>query len=123
MNVRRAQDLIRDLYNKDFLVDPQINLTVIEYSKQTVNVQGAVKTPGVILIPPEQPLKLLDAITRAGGFDRLADRKRVKLTRVGADGKTSTFIINVDDIIQSTAGGDQWVLQRGDSVWVGERVL
>jgi polysaccharide export outer membrane protein len=123
MTVHQAQDLIRDLYNKDYLVDPQINITVMEYAKETVNVLGSVNTPGSIQIPPEQPLNLLDAVTRAGGFNRLADRKHVKLTRVGDDGKTSTFIINVDDIIQSTAGGDQWVLQKGDVIFVGERIL
>jgi len=123
MTIRKAQDLIRDLYNKDYLVDPQINITVMEYAKETVNVLGSVNTPGSILIPPEQPLNLLDAITRAGGFNRLADRKHVKLTRIGDDGKTATSIINVDDIIQSTAGGDQWVLRKGDVIFVGERIL
>lgn len=120
--VRAAQDAIRRLYDRDYLVNPQINVTVMEYAKQTVNVLGSVNTPGAISIPPEQPLKLLDAITRAGGFTRLADRKRIKLTRLNADGKTSTSVINADDIIQSNTA-DSWILSKGDVIYVPERIL
>ena len=86
-NVRQAQVLIRDLYDRDFLVNPQINITVLEYAKETVTVLGAVNTAGAILIPQDQTLNLLDAIGRAGGFSRLADRKHIKLTRVSDDGQ------------------------------------
>jgi polysaccharide biosynthesis/export protein len=121
--VRQAQDMIRDLYNRDYLVNPQINVIVLEYARETVNVMGSVNTPGAISLPPlEEPLKLLDAITRAGGFSRLADRKHVKLTRTGADGKTTTAVINADDIIQSTST-DPWLLQKGDVIYVPERIL
>src|ERR1700691_4834968 len=57
--VRAAQETIRRLYEKDYLDNPQINITVTEYAKQEVNVLGSVNTPGAISIPPEQPLKLL----------------------------------------------------------------
>lgn len=119
--VREAQELVRKLYVQ-YLVNPQINITVKEYAKETVNVLGAVNTPGAITIPPEQPLKLLDAITRAGGFSRLADRKKVKLTRLNGDGKTSTYVINADDIIQSNSS-EPWILSKGDVIYVPERIL
>jgi polysaccharide export outer membrane protein len=120
--VREAQDIIRDRYDRDFLVNPQINFTVLEYSKVTVNVLGAVNTPGAELIPPDQGLKLLDAIAHAGGFTRLADRRHIKLSRTDTGGKTSTFVINADDIIQSTSV-DQWPLQKADVIYVPERLL
>ena len=120
--VRTAQETIRRLYDRDYLVNPQVNITVKEYAKQEVNVLGSVNTPGAVSIPPEQPLKLLDAITRAGGFTRLADRKRIKLTRLTSDGKTSTSVINADDIIQSNTA-DSWVLSKGDVIYVPERIL
>ena len=119
--VREAQELVRKLY-LDYLISPQINITVKEYAKETVNVLGAVNAPGAIGIPPEQPLKLLDAITRAGGFNRLADRKKVKLTRLNGDGKTATYVINVDAIIQSNSN-EPWILSRGDVIFVPERIL
>ncbi len=121
--VREAQDLIRELYDRDYLVNPQINIGVIEYAKVTVNVLGAVERAGAILIPPDQPLTLLDAITQAGGFTRLADRKHVRLTRMSKDGQGSTtIVINADEIIQSTTA-DKWPLQKNDMIYVPERIL
>lgn len=120
--IRQVQELIRERYASDYLVNPQINVTVLEYAKLAVNVLGAVNSPGAVPLPPEQPLNLLDAITRAGGFSRLADRKHVKLTRVTGDGKSTTYEINADEIIQSTAQ-DSWVLKRDDVIYVPERIL
>jgi polysaccharide export outer membrane protein len=121
--VQQAQDTIRDLYNKDYLVNPQINLTVMEYAKRDVKVLGQVTKAGAVDIPSDRPLKLLDAIALAGGFTRLADRKRVTLTRTGADGVTTTTEINADSIIQSKNSADQWTLQQGDVINVPERLL
>lgn len=122
LNVRQAQQLIATLYNKSYLVNPQINITVLEYTKRMINVLGSVNTPGAVEIPPEQTLNLLDAIARAGGFSRLADRKRVKLTRTDADGKTVNYIINADDIISGTSS-DRWTMRKDDVIFVPERIL
>jgi polysaccharide export outer membrane protein len=121
--VQEAQDIVRDLYNKDYLVNPQINLTVLEYAKRDVKVLGQVTKAGAVDIPSDRPLKLLDAIALAGGFTRLADRKHVTLTRIAADGSTTTVEINADSIIQSRNSADQWVLQQGDVLNVPERLL
>jgi len=85
-------------------------------------VLGSVDKPGAVVIQPDRPLNLIDSITQAGGFTRLADRKHVKLTRENEDGKTTTTVINADEIIQSTSA-DQWVLQKGDVIFVPERIL
>lgn len=120
-SVRQAQEMIRDLYDRDYLVNPQVNVTVIEYGKRSVNVIGSVNTPGVILFPQEQGMTLLDAISRAGGFNRLADKKRVTLTRT-VDGKTTKVVISVDEIIQGNSK-DSWPLIEDDVINVPERIL
>jgi polysaccharide export outer membrane protein len=121
-SIRQAQDYIRDLYNQGYLVNPQVNIIVLEYAKRTVNVLGSVNTPGSVPFPPEQGMNLLDAISKAGGFSRLADRKRIKLTRVTPDGKTENYIINADDIIQGSAS-QAWSLIKDDVIFVPERIL
>lgn len=117
-----AQDMIRSLYDRDFLVNPQVTITILDYSKRSVNVLGSVNTPGVVLFPQEIGLTLLDAIARAGGFSRLADKKRVKLTRVNADGETKNFTINADEIMRGETS-ESWVLLKDDVISVPERVL
>jgi polysaccharide export outer membrane protein len=121
--LRQAEQLIRDLYDRDFLVNPQITLVVVEYAKRTVNVLGNVNNPGAVPFPQEQKLNLIDAITRAGGFNRLADRKRVKLTRTSPGGKSETYEVNADQLMSRGASAEKWILQVGDTVYVPERVL
>jgi polysaccharide biosynthesis/export protein len=67
-------------------------------------------------------LTLLDAISRAGGFSRLAQRSQVKLTRTNADGKSETYIINADDLLKSNSS-NSWQLIENDIIFVPERIL
>ena len=119
---REAEVIIRDLYNKDYLVNPQVTVSVLEYAKTSVDVLGSVNTPGSITFLPEQPMNLLDAIARAGGFNRLADRKHVTLTRSGEGGKLEKTTINTDDLIQANAK-ESWPLVKGDVIFVPEKLL
>jgi polysaccharide export outer membrane protein len=117
-----AQEMIRSLYDRDYLVNPQVTVFILDYSKRSVNVLGSVNSPGVVVFPQETGLTLLDAIARAGGFSRLADKKRVKLTRASTEGKTENYTINADEIMQG-ATNESWVLQKDDVISVPERVL
>ena len=120
--VRQAEEIIRSLYDKDYLVNPQINLTVLEYTQRTVKVLGAVNQPGAIVFPPEQKMGLLEAIARAGGFSRIAERRKVRLSRTLEDGKSENYIINTDEMIQG-ASAEQWLLTKGDVIFVPERII
>ncbi len=121
-SLRQAEDLIRELYARDYLVNPQINVVVIEYAKRSVNVIGQVNQPGAVLFPQEQGLTLLDAVSRAGGFSRLANRTQVKLTRTNTDGKSDTYVIDADDLIKGRSS-NTWPLLVNDIVFVPERIL
>jgi polysaccharide biosynthesis/export protein len=120
--LRQAEELIRQLYDRDYLVNPQVNVVVVEYSKRSVNVIGQVNQPGAVLFPQEQGLTLLDALARAGGFSRLANRTTVKLTRTNTDGKIETYVVNVDDLIKGDSS-NAWQLLANDIVFVPERIL
>jgi polysaccharide export outer membrane protein len=120
--VRQTEEIIRALYDKDYLVNPQVNLTVLEYTQRTVQVVGQVNNPGSVVFPPEQKMGLVEAIARAGGQTRLAELRKVQLTRTGAEGKTETFIINVVDLMKGVSG-EQWILRKGDVVLVPEKLF
>jgi polysaccharide export outer membrane protein len=122
LTVDQAAAMIRQRYDRDYLVNPQITVTVLDYHQRKVNVLGSVTTPGIIAFLPEEKMGLIEAITRAGGFTRLADRSRVKLTRTLADGTTQKFIIDADDLIQGKSS-DPWYLQKEDIIFVPERIL
>jgi polysaccharide export outer membrane protein len=99
-----------------------VTVSVLEYAKTSVDVLGSVNTPGSVEFLPEQPMNLLDAIARAGGFNRLADRKHVTLTRSGANGKQEKITINTDELIQGNTQ-QSWPLIKGDVVFVPEKLL
>ncbi len=120
--VHDAEQLITELYGRDYLVNPQINITVTEYAQRTINVLGAVGSPGSVVIPPERDLTLVDAIAHAGGFSRLANQTNVSLTRTLPSGEIQHFTINVDQLIGGNAPR-QWVVQDGDVIYVPESVL
>jgi polysaccharide export outer membrane protein len=122
LTVRDAEQRIRDLYDRDFLVNPQINIIVLQYARRTVNVLGAVSGAGEIEFPREEGLTLLDAIARAGGFTRLADRRRIRLTRRMESGDLENFVINADELIDGNSPR-VWTLQNNDLIFVPERVF
>jgi len=120
--VRDTELLITKLYEQDYLVNPQINITVAEYAPRTVNVLGAVNTPGSVVMPPEKEIGLLDAIARSGGFSRLANRNKVSLTRTLPDGQTVNYIVNADQMVAGDTG-NRSMIQDGDIIFVPERIL
>lgn len=120
--LRDTEEIVRSLYDRDFLVNPQVTISVLEYAERTVQVVGAVNKSGPVVFPPEQKMGIVEAIARAGGHSRIADLKRVRLSRTTADGRTENFTINVDDLMKG-ASGELWLLRRGDVVFVPERLL
>ena len=121
-SVRQAEEFIRARYDADFLKNPQITITVLEYTQRTVQVLGAVNSPGAIAFTPEQQMTLVEAIAKAGGQARIADLRKVRLTRIGADGKAENFTINVDEVMKGSSN-EKWPLQKGDVIFVPERIL
>ena len=91
--VEQAGALIREKLDKDYLVNPQITLIVVEYSKRRFTVLGQVQKPGSFEIPSEESVTLLEAIAMAGGYTRLADKAHVKVTRMAGD-KTATVTVD-----------------------------
>lgn len=122
MTIRQAEERVTYLYDRDYLVNPQINITVLEYARRTVNVLGSVAEPGEIEFPREEGLTLLEAISRAGGFTRLGDRRKVRLTRRESSGDVINFVVNTDDLIEGDSA-EKWPLQTGDLIFVPERIL
>jgi len=120
--VRETELLLTELYQRDYLVNPQINITVVDYSQRTINVLGAVNSPGSVVIPPEKNISLLDAIARSGGFSRLANRNKVSLTRTKADGQTANFTIDADQMVSGDTN-NRTPIQDGDVIFVPERML
>jgi polysaccharide export outer membrane protein len=64
-------------------------------------------------------MNLIEAITRAGGFSRVANQKDVRITRADEKGISKTFSVNAVRLIDSRAS-NLWSLEVGDVVFVPE---
>jgi len=120
--LRQVEEIVRELYDRDYLVNPQVNIIILQYQPRMVNVMGAVNAPGALEFPPEQSITVIEAISRAGGFNRLADRRRVRLTRTFPGGRVENYVINADELM-SGASSEPWVVLKDDVIFVPERVL
>mgnify|MGYP001801085807 CR=1 FL=1 len=118
--VSDAQSYLYQLYDADYFVNPQVSLLVLEYAARNVNVLGQVQRPGVVLIPPDRPLFLSDAIAQAGGPTRLANLGRIQLKRVLETGEIISRELNFDEIITNPNISD-FPLRDGDTLYVSER--
>jgi protein involved in polysaccharide export with SLBB domain len=116
-----AAKLVRDLLAKDYLVNPQVNLTVIEYSKRRFIVLGQVQRPGAFDMPDRDSMRLLQAIGMAGGYTRIADPGKITLKRT-VNGKENVFKLNA----KRMASGDdtaEFEILPGDVITVGESLF
>lgn len=122
MTVSEAQELITQLYDRDFIVNPQVSLLVLEFSMETVRILGAVNRPGVVAIPPDRGLTLTDAIAGVNGISRLGNSRSVQIRRVNEDGSTRVLDVNFDQILSDPNARDV-PLRDGDTIFVRERIF
>jgi polysaccharide export outer membrane protein len=111
--VSAAATRIRELYAKDYLVDPKLTLTVDEYATEFISVIGSVKIPGQIPMPVSGHLDLASAMATAGGVTEAADANSIQLVR--ASGTTSSFSMSS---IEGASGRIQ--LSAGDRIIVNQ---
>ncbi len=118
--VDEAAANIREALGKDFLVNPQVTLTVVEYAKRRFTVLGQVQKPGSYELPGEESVTLLQAIAMAGGFTRLAVQSKLTVTRTLGGKKSLT--VDVRSAAKDPATKPFEILPD-DTIIVAERVF
>ena len=119
--VEQASALIRDRLASKFLVNPQITLSVVEYSKRRFTVLGQVQKPGAYEIPNEESVNVLQAVAMAGGYTRLASRSDITITR-SLGGRKTSFV--VDGKSAATDANTRAVeILPDDTITVSERLF
>lgn len=118
LTAREAQTKIKDLLAKDYLVNPSVNINILEYSEQTYSVMGQVRVPMAYPLPPEKDIDIAEAIARAGGLTPNAKKSSIELYRAGKKTKFS-----YDDLLmqKNKDPKKRIVVQQGDVIKVPER--
>jgi polysaccharide export outer membrane protein len=119
--VGEATSEIRARLDKDYIINPQVTLSVMEYAQQWVTVLGEVQKPGQVQIPPEGGLDLLGAIALAGGYTRVADPSNIIVRRV-INGHDVVARVNAKRLARDT-NVQEFLVQPGDRISVGESLF
>ena len=122
LTVQEAQKLIKQLYEKDFLVNADVSIFISEYSPKCVYVVGQVNRPGTVVFPPEEAMTLSKAIAYSNGLTRLANQRSVIVKRLLPSGELKVFDIDFRAILNNEKVRDFPVLE-GDTIEVPEAMF
>lgn len=101
-----------------YVKEPHVSIYVKEYNSQKVFVFGQVQKPGTFRY--EQGMNIVEAITLAGGFAKLADQKGTYVTRT-VDGTEQRIKVSVPAIGEGRE--PNLTLEPGDIIYVPEAMF
>src|ERR1700757_1385208 len=123
LTLTQAASRLTDLYGRDYLVNPKVNIMLVGYAKRRFTMLGQVNRPGSYEMPDGSPegIDLLEAVAMAGGYTRIAAPERISIRRHGNSGRDE--IIRVD--AKRLARGDRgnFTILPGDAITVGESIF
>jgi protein involved in polysaccharide export with SLBB domain len=122
LTLTQAASKLTELYSRDYLVNPKINVTLLSYAKRRFSILGQVGRPGSIEMPEGSPegIDLLEAIALAGGYTRIAAPERITVRRQTASGD-QIFKVNAKRFTKGKGGG--FLVRPGDTITVGESIF
>lgn len=112
-----ASELRRRL-SDGYLMDPHVSVFIKEHMSQKVHVLGEVQKSGSFSYT--SGMSIIEAITTAGGFTKLAATNRVKVTRSQGT-QEKTFEVQAGDI--GSGNAPNFMLEPGDIVYVPEAIF
>jgi polysaccharide export outer membrane protein len=121
LTVGQATTRIQELYNKDYLVNPRVNLIVDQFADRHFAVLGQVQKPGSFDFPQNEPVNLLEAIAIAGGYTRLGAPSKVSVRRI-ENGSPKIYNFDADKMAKDKEKKPFEILPD-DIINVGERTF
>lgn len=118
LTLGQAAARLTELYGRDYLVNPKVNVMLVGYAKRRFTMLGQINRPGSYEMPDGSPegIDLLEAIAMAGGYTRIAAPEKVSVRR-------GTQVMRVDAKRQARAGQGAFQVQPGDTITVGESIF
>ena len=115
----QAASRLTELYSRDYLVNPKINVTLVSYGSRRFTMLGQIGHPGIFEMAPEG-IDLLEAVAMAGGYTRIAAPERITVRRHSASGD-QILKVNAKRFTKGKGGGFR--VEPGDAITVGESIF
>jgi protein involved in polysaccharide export with SLBB domain len=115
MTSSQAADALTSCLGNGYLRRPQVSVLIREYNSKKIFIFGEVQKPGTF--PYEENMSVVQAVTLAGGFTKVASKNSTQVTRTIA-GLEKKIRVPVEDI--GNGREKNFLLQPGDIVFVPE---
>ncbi len=125
LTLTQASARVTELYARDYLVNPKVNVLLAGYAKRRFTVLGQVNRPGTFEMPETSPggIDLMEAIGMAGGYTRIAAPERVSVRRRIGSGAEEVVRVNAKRVERGEAGAKGFRVQPDDTITVGESIF
>jgi protein involved in polysaccharide export with SLBB domain len=122
LTLTQAASKLTELYGRDYLVNPRVNVMLLSFAKRRFSILGQVSRPGSYEMPEGSPggIDLLEAVALAGGYTRIAAPERITVRRHNASGD-QVFKVNAKRFTKGSGGGFR--VEPGDTITVGESIF
>ncbi len=123
MTLTQAAAKLTDLYGRDYLVNPRVNVMLVGYAHRRFTMLGQVNRPGSYELPEgaQEGIDILEAVAVAGGYTRIAAPERISVRRRRPTGGDE--VIRVDAKRLARTSGQNFTVRAGDTVTVGESLF
>jgi protein involved in polysaccharide export with SLBB domain len=112
---------------QEYLIKPQITVSVIQHAQQVFYIFGEVNNPGAKALPAgKRTIDILEAITLAGDLGQYAKRSEIILRRpIPGKNDEEQIVINLDEMIRGKNRGRSELIQilPQDIIFVPERIF
>jgi protein involved in polysaccharide export with SLBB domain len=124
LTLSQATNRVTELYARDYLVNPKLNVVLVGYAKRRFTVLGQVSRPGSYEMPDSSPggIDLLEAVAMAGGYTRIAAPERVSVRR-RVNGREEVLRVNAKRLERGDARVGNFQVMPGDTITVAESIF
>jgi len=117
-SLQQAARTIESRLRPDYLLHPQVTLTIAEFVKKRITILGEVNKPGAYEIPANESIDLMQAIGLAGGYSRLASPARTTVKRA-VGGREEVIKVNAK-VMTNEGNTQRFRVLPGDTITVGK---
>lgn len=122
LTLSKAQTLIAQKLQADYLQNPQVVLYIQEYRSQEITVMGAVQKPDVYTV--KKTRSIFEMLSLAGGLSKTAgDLVRVKTKQLNENSgeyETIDLVVSLGRLLAGRVEASNFQLRDGDSILIPE---
>ena len=116
--ISEVEKIIREKLLDGYYVKPEVVANISTYVMQTISVLGKVARAGLIELPPDREIDVIEAIARAGDLTPLAQKNKIELKR-----GTEVRILKYDELKGATDPSKRIFVKPSDVIFVPEKLF